>query len=529
MKKLIAILLALAMALSLAACGGENEEKTPETQAPEQTEPVDDALSYTFTQFGNARITILGAEFIKDDWNEDVLRIYYNYTNTGDSACGHSATLALDFASITQDGQECDDIQFGILDDCAIPEDLTCDSQTQPGCTSRQTMLIKCDPNGGIVEVSCYVMIGNWMYNPDEIEVFTFQIDPKNLPGVPAPLEMPAIVNPTYAAGLPTFGINDASDDSEISIDGWELTKGDEGEDVLRVKLTVTNNGDEPMTPMSITHGVEVYQDGLSLLWFSDWDLEEATAADEAYEEDLEPGETVQCNALFLLRNDHPAEILIEDLYMELRLGMICDIKAEMEAIQAAEQAAQEAAGAAESAARAAIVGVWLQQDSDWEDTYYFYEDGTGKLVSGPEYPFTYEISGDILKLIYDVDDEETFTFTVEADLLTMIDKWGDELLLDKQGVALPDPTEAPAAEETESLAALLIGTWVCEDDGETYVFNADGTGYQIFQGITYTYTYTIDDDYVMIEYDAGNTDHFDISIEGDTLTIAYNWTYTRQ
>ena len=79
------------------------------------------------------------------------------------------------------------------------------------------------------------------------------------------------------------------------------------------------------------------------------------------------------------------------------------------------------------------LVGTWLQRDSDWEDTYIFHADGTGKLISGAEYPFTYSVSGDTLTLTYGPDDDEDFTFSVDGDLLILIDLWDEELLLDKQ------------------------------------------------------------------------------------------------
>lgn len=79
------------------------------------------------------------------------------------------------------------------------------------------------------------------------------------------------------------------------------------------------------------------------------------------------------------------------------------------------------------------LLGTWLQRDSDWDDTFIFNADGTGVVISGPEYPFTYAVSGDILTLTYDDGDKEEFTISVDGDLLTMIDKWGDELLLDKK------------------------------------------------------------------------------------------------
>lgn len=539
MKKLLALFLAFAMVLTLAACTGnpaptDGPGTAPTGEPTVETEPAVEAYaSYDFTQFGKARIDILGAEFIKDDYDDDVLRIYYNYTNTGDSACARYPGRTLYFKSITQDGKDIHVDYFGALDECAIPEDLNYDSPVQPGLTSRQTMLLPCNPEGGPIEVSCYIMIGSWMYEADKVECLTFRVDPKNLPEVPEPLEMAPIMNPTYAAGLPTSGSNDNGD---ISIDGMELTVGDAGENVLRVKLTVTNNGDEAEMPVNITNGVEVYQDGLGLLWFSTWDLE-ATDADEAYEEDLEPGETVQCNALFTLRNDHPVEIVIEDLNDELRLGMIGDVKAAMEAIQAALDAQQQAADAAAAAARKALVGTWLQRDSDWEDTYIFNADGTGKLISGPEYPFTYTVNGDTLMLTYGPDDEEEFTFSVDGDLLTLIDMWDEELLLDKTEDVDTEPATEATTEPEETtepdnqivLADALIGTWINESDGETYVFNADGTGYQIYEDVTYEYTYTIDDDYVEIAYADYDSDAFYIEIDDDTLIIAGYYIYTRQ
>ena len=429
MKKLVALLLVLAMVLALTACtGGTKPTDGPGTADPTK-QPVKAYASYEFTQFGKARIDILGAEFIKDDYDDDVLRVYYNYTNTSDSACSQYPGISLDFKSITQDGEDIHVDYFSTTDDCAIPEDLNYDCPVQPGLTSRQTMLLPCNPEGGPIEVSCYIMIGSWVYEADKVECLTFQLDPKNLPEVPEPLEMAPILNPTYAAGLPASGTNEKG---QISIDGMELTVGDNGENVLRVKLTVTNTSDESEMPVNITNGVEVYQDGLALLWFSTWDLE-ATEADDAYEEYLAPGETVQCNALFQLRNDHPIEVVIEDLNDDLRLGMIGDIKAAMEAIQAALEAQQQAAEAAAAEARKALVGTWLQRDSDWNDTYIFNADGTGKLISGPEYPFTYAVNGDTLTLTYGEDDEEEFTITVDGNLLTMINKWDEKLLLDKQ------------------------------------------------------------------------------------------------
>ena len=403
----------------------------------------------------------------------------------------------------------------------------------------RNTMCFRCDPSGGPVKVSCYVMVGSWMYDADSIEAFEFEIDPANLMGAPEPFELPAIADPEYTDDMESAGVY-GNAEHEISINGLELTKDYDGVDVVRVKLTVTNNDAEAWSPAMICD-LELYQDGIGLPYPTTWDLAEPSAEDEAYETALEPGQTVECNALYYLRNQNPVEVVIESPNTDTRLGARFDVQALLEAVAAADQAQQQAADAASAEARKALVGAWLQRDSDWEDTYFFNADGTGLLISGPEYPFTYAITGDTLTLTYDADDVEEYTFSISGDVLTMIDSWGEELLLDRTNAEAPEPVETtqPAAadpepepeltESQEKLAELLIGTWVNESDGETYSFNADGTGYQIYEGVTYGFSYELDGDYLQISYDDGDSDACDISISGDTLTISEYWTYTRQ
>jgi len=552
MKKLLALLLALAMVLTLAACGGDQPEETQATEnnnnnatqatsETEVTEEVSNPLSHSFTQFGDAQITIVGAEFVKNDYEEDILRIYYEYSNTstGDKARGHYPNTSLNFLSVTQDGNECLGYSFTPWDETYIPEDGNSDLYVQPGRTMRNTVCFHCDPNGGTVKLSCYVMVGSWMYNPDDIQPFEFEIDPADMLGAPAPFVLPPITDPTYTAGMAASGVYGFSD-NEISINGLELTKDSEGATVVRVKLTVTNNGEESMSPALICD-LELYQDGIGLPYPTTWDLAEPTAEDEAYETELQPGETVDCNALYYLRNQNPVEAVTETHNDFAQLGARFDVKALLEAAAAAEQAANEAASAAEAAARKALVGTWLQRDSDWDDTYIFNDDGTGLLISGPEYPFTYSVNGDTLTITYDPEDVEEFTFELDGTLLTMINMWDEELLLDKTEAVETEPTtEAttePATEPEETtepenqivLAEALIGTWVNESYGETYVFNADGTGYQIYEGVTYEYTYTIDGDYVEIAYADYDSDAFNVEIYDGQLIIAGYYVYDRQ
>lgn len=522
MKKLFALLLAAVMLLSLAACGGK-----PETP----TEPEEDnAFRHTFTQFGNARIKVVGSEFVKNDYDEDILRIYYEYTNTGDTARGHYPNTALNFLSVTQDGNECLEYSFTPWDETYIPEDMNSHLHVQPGRTMRNTVCFRCDPNGGPVKLSCYVMIGSWMYNPDDIQSFEFEVDPANLMGAPAPFVLPPITDPTYTYGMSASGVYGYGD-NEISIDGVELTKDDEGVDVLRIKLTVTNNGEASMSPALICD-LELYQDGIGLPYPTTWDMEEPTAEDEAYETELEPGETVKCNALFYLRNKNPVEAVIESTNDDVSLGACFDVQDLYDALAAQGQADADAAAAKEAATKKALIGTWLQRDSDWEDTYIFNADGTGLLISGPEYPFTYAVKGDILTLTYDEDDEEEFTISVNGNLLTMIDKWDDELLLDKQteGASEPGNTQTETPEPAApTLQELIIGTWEDQETEykETFTFNEDGTGkYSCEDNGHWEFAFTYawyDGDYVEFTYDDGSVGGFTVRIEGDVMYVSNN------
>ena len=178
------------------------------------------------------------------------------------------------------------------------------------------------------------------------------------------------------------------------------------------------------------------------------------------------------------------------------------------------------------------LLGTWLERDSDWDDTYIFNADGTGTLISGPEYPFTYAVSGDVLTLTYDVDDVEEFTISVSGDLLTMIDRFGYELLLDKQVAQIEEPKETEESEEDveaepeNPYVTEIIGTWMDEESGyqETFTFNEDGTGmYSCVDGWYYEYPITYNflrSDYLQFFYEDGSEGGFIIRIEGDTLYV---------
>ena len=176
------------------------------------------------------------------------------------------------------------------------------------------------------------------------------------------------------------------------------------------------------------------------------------------------------------------------------------------------------------------LLGTWLERDSDWDNTYIFNADGTGVLISGPEYPFTFTASGDVLTLTYDDEDIEEFTISVSGDLLTMIDKFGNEILLDKQTEeVVEEPEESETVAEADSgnpYVKEVIGTWVDEESGyqETFTFKADGTGmYSYVDGGLYEFPITYDflrSDYLEFFYEDGSEGGFIIRIEGDTMYV---------
>lgn len=178
------------------------------------------------------------------------------------------------------------------------------------------------------------------------------------------------------------------------------------------------------------------------------------------------------------------------------------------------------------------LYGTWLERDSDWDNTYIFNVDGTGMLISGPEYPFTYAVNGDVLTLTYDEEDMEDFTISVSEELLTMVDRFGNELLLDKQVVQSEEPEESEESEETveaepeNPYVKEIVATWVDQESGyqETFTFNADGTGmYSYVEGELYEFPITYNflrSDYLQFFYEDGTEGGFIIRIEGDTMYV---------
>lgn len=551
MKKILALLLVLTMLLSMVACGKKEDTAMEDGNNPAAIEstPVEeepDPYSFTFTQYGNGKIQIVGAEFTQSDYGDDLLRIYFDYTNQDGPGVYHYLSSDLELISITQDGKDCERYLAYYTHDFVVPEDLNVETYLQPGCTNRNTMLIECDPNGGNVKVSCYLTVGSLIYDPNEAEPFEFEIDTKNLMGVPEPFVLPAITDPQYTAGMSASGVLDYPMDSEVSIDGIELTKDYDEKDVLRVKLTVTNNGDEPLTPALLCY-MNLYQDGVSLPEVVTWDMDDddVTVEDEAYQEDLYPGETVQCNALFYPRNQSPVEAVCENLSQsDLRVGTCFEVKSLFDSAKAEADAAAEAAEEAMTAASAAdkeimkqMVGTWDRTNS-WPDHITFNAYGTGiHDMTGDLFDFRYYVSEGVVYLTYDDGEETDYEVTVNGnDMVLFNEFYKEEQTFVRAGAAeAPAETEPaetePAATEAAAMdwAKFLVGTWVDHESGyeETFTFKANGTGvYSYYDGglVEFSFTYEIcDDDSVDIFFDDGDVGGFWMKAEDENTLLITN------
>lgn len=434
MKKILALLLALVMLLSLTACGGEknpaeepadDEPAASDTEDPAPAEEEEDALpSHEFDyDMGVGLVAISGAEMAVDGDGNSFLRVYYDYTNTSDSAENQDPDYCVQFIKAEQDGHEVEEFYLGYGDSAEIPEDNDTTMSIQPGITVRRSELFEIDPEGGIVSLTITLIQGSWMYTEDQLDTFVVELDPADLPGAPAEaLPEPLIEDPTYVEGWDTEG----QEDNEYTgyrvalHEEYDVFEYDE-EYYVRVYMTYTNTGSEVWSP-ALTLPINAYQDGISLELEDTYFMDDEciVETDAPFMEDAETGEEIECSAVFALKTMSPVEVAIENSDYDVYVGACYDVAGKLEAQQ---QAAEEAT----SAAIEALVGSWSYDDDGWLTVYTFDADGYGTLdLWGTAYPFSYEVEGDMVYISYDDGDEEEFSVAFEGDTMIATDIFGD-------------------------------------------------------------------------------------------------------
>lgn len=297
-KSTLAILMALLMVLSLAACG----EKAPATDNGDDASKTDkvEAFEETKIELDACTINVLGCEQIKDYDEKPAIRVWFDVTNTSDDTCYTNYNYEF---TATQDGYE--------LTETSASYDTTVDAastsllEIRPGVTIRTCEEYNFKEDGGTITVGF-----NNYYS--EEEPVTINFDPKNLPGAPKEeFEIEKVADPQWVKDLKAEGVYEAYDVKyDIKIEKCEFVEGYEGEKLIRVYYDFKNNSaEEESFNMNVTHSA--FQDGIELpISYA----KEKVAEEDNYSVEVEPGKSVKLAYCYELRTDSPVEIDLRDL-----------------------------------------------------------------------------------------------------------------------------------------------------------------------------------------------------------------------
>ncbi len=243
-------------------------------------------------RIGGHRVSLLGAEHFEDSDGEEAVRFYYEFTNGGDGTISPSQCL---WETAMQDGDELE-LTYADYEDYA-PEDGNEYLGLRPGATIRCVSEFNYEPTGGAV----VFLLQDW----GQEETVEASFDPARLPGPPSDeLEYTPEPNPTTTAAA-----SGTIADGYFVIEDMELTTGWDGEELVRIYCSFTNQGDEAE---SFFWDVEDWaiQDGVALKdGYAAEDLDE----DWNWFTDIEPGETILCAMVYELRSDNPVIFELHD------------------------------------------------------------------------------------------------------------------------------------------------------------------------------------------------------------------------
>lgn len=241
---------------------------------------------------GDYHVAIVGAEAFKDTDDKDAVRFYYTFTNNSDEIT--SAWWELSYEA-EQEGYELVSTYASWDDDA--PEYGNEDLEVMPGCTILCEEEFNFKPTGGELTFTLSD------YGDDPVTA-TFS-DAANLPGRPEVWTPEIIEDPQTFADYELTG---SSDNLTVTFTDAE-TDTYEGVDFIRIYMDVTNNTDEAESAMWLTN-LTAFQDGVEL---STREYIESNDTDDAYWDDIEPGETLHVSYTWNLRTGSPVEITVKD------------------------------------------------------------------------------------------------------------------------------------------------------------------------------------------------------------------------
>ncbi|MBQ3094091.1 MAG: DUF5067 domain-containing protein [Clostridia bacterium] len=302
-KRILAMLLAVMMMLTLAAC--DDKPETPETP---DTPDAPAAVQLPTAEFTDYTVKFVGAETVAGEEGANLLRLYYDFTNKSEETESPMSAISFDFV---QDGSVLEDTVWAEEE---AEEDGNEWLELRPGASLRCIEEIALLKNEGVVTVTVY----DFTYDEDTLK---FDVDLKALPGKPAEAFVIApVADPKFTDGLPNKGTYE--EDYEVSVDSVERTKGEDGEDLIRVFYTFTNNADEEEN-MWFSTDIVVFQDGVEL---EEGYPAEETDTDEAYNEDIATGKTISASVCYELLSDSPIEVEFYDGW-DATIGARFDVK----------------------------------------------------------------------------------------------------------------------------------------------------------------------------------------------------------
>ena len=88
------------------------------------------------------------------------------------------------------------------------------------------------------------------------------------------------------------------------------------------------------------------------------------------------------------------------------------------------------------------------------------------------------------------------------------------------------------ASQDTSDLATQLVGYWEEVDIDNSYTFNADGTGNEVFEDNVWDMTWTLEGDTLTMDFPDTGVEEYKIIIKGDKLTVKnspYDYEYIRK
>jgi len=307
MKKIIALLLAVLMVLSFAACGkkedggettkgGETTTKAPEIQALAKGQLTNKAGDYEYR--------IMGTELFDDENGEKAIRLYIDFENkTADYTTTAHDVLAEEI--VTQNGEELDMARAPY--EVELKEVDHYNSRVRPGHTIRFVREFKLEATTGTVN---YKLVGrNATSNP--VDVLSYDIDLAKPAGAPKEaLKVKTVADPQWNKGWATSADLRNSEASVANITS-EFIDGDNGEKLVRVYFDFTNKTADSIYINRYAE-ISAYQDGIELLESGAGNY---IPEDGNYNSSVDAGATVRASVVYELTSTSTVEFEIYDIY----------------------------------------------------------------------------------------------------------------------------------------------------------------------------------------------------------------------